>query len=170
MLLRNLIKLLKISDLFTLLNAASGLLCIFFASIGNFKVGAILLLAAICFDYLDGKSAKKRNIANEFGKQLDSLSDVISFGVAPAVFVFLMFKDMRFVLVYILYLLAGVIRLARFNITKSKSGFEGMPITVNGVLVPVIYFIFTNSNPYIYYIYFILTAFLMVSSIRFIKL
>ncbi len=164
----NLIKLLKISDLFTLLNAVSGLLCIFFAAIGNFRIAAVLLLVAVGFDYLDGKSAKKRKISNELGKELDSLADIISFGVAPAVFVFLLLKDIRFVLVYILYLMAGVIRLARFNVTKMKGGFEGMPITVNGVIMPVLYFI--SSASLVYYMYLLLAAFLMVSSIKFKKL
>jgi CDP-diacylglycerol--serine O-phosphatidyltransferase len=162
------IKLLKISDILTLLNAASGLLSIFFAALGNFRIAAILLLVAVLFDYLDGKSAKKRKIANELGKELDSLADVISFGVAPAVFVFLLIKDMRFVLIYILYLLAGVLRLARFNITKTTGYFEGMPIAVNGVIIHLLYFF--SSNPYVYYAYFIIAAFLMVSSMRFKKI
>ncbi|MBW2984876.1 CDP-diacylglycerol--serine O-phosphatidyltransferase [Candidatus Woesearchaeota archaeon] len=167
----NLIKLLKISDLFTLLNAVSGLLCMFLAVIGKMEIAAILLLLAAGFDYLDGKVAKKRKISNELGKELDSLADIISFGAAPCVFVFVILNDLIFVLAYILYLLAGVIRLARFNITKTEGHFEGMPITVNGVAVPLLYFAFVDYNLfYLYYIYLILAAFLMVSSIRFKKL
>ena len=166
----NVIKLLKISDLLTFVNLISGLLCIFFAAIGFFKIAAALLLVSVAFDYFDGKSAKKRNIANDFGKELDSLADIVSFGITPAVFIFLIFKDIRFVLVYIIYLLAGIIRLARFNVVNKSGYFEGMPITVNGVLVPILYFIAADSTPYAYYIYFLLAAFLMVSSIKFRKL
>ena len=167
----NIIKLLKINNIFTLLNATSGLLCIFFAIIGNFRIAVVLLIIAAFFDYFDGKSSRKRKIANKFGKELDSLADIISFGLAPCVFVFLLLKDIRFVWVYILYLLAGLIRLARFNITKTGNYFEGMPMTVSGIVVPILYFVLSGSNlSYIYYIYFILATFLMVSSIRFKKL
>ncbi|MBW2980940.1 CDP-diacylglycerol--serine O-phosphatidyltransferase [Candidatus Woesearchaeota archaeon] len=167
----DLTKLLKISDALTLLNVVSGLLCIFFAIIGKPEIAAVLLLIAVGFDYFDGKSAKKRGIENEFGKELDSLADIISFGIAPCVFVFLLVKDIRFALVYILYILAGVIRLARYNIAEATAYFEGMPITVNGVAVPLLYFVFAGYNWfYVYYAYLILAAFLMVSSIKFKKL
>lgn len=167
----NIIKVLKFSDIFTLLNAVSGLLCIFFAIRGNFRIAAALLILAVFFDYFDGKSSRKRKIANKFGKELDSLSDIISFGIAPCVFVFLLLGDLRFVFVYIVYLLAGLIRLARFNVRKTGNYFEGMPITVNGIVVPILYFALAGSNLYyIHYLYLILAAFLMVSSIRFKKL
>lgn len=166
----NLVKLLKISDMLTFVNVISGFLCILFAALDNFRMAAILLFVAVLFDYFDGKSAKKRNIANEFGKELDSLSDIISFGVAPAVFTFLLLKDMRFVLIFVLYLLAGVIRLARFNVVKTHGHFEGMPITANGVVIPLLYFIVGESPSYPYYLYILLATFLMVSSIRFRKL
>jgi CDP-diacylglycerol--serine O-phosphatidyltransferase len=161
-------RLLKISDIWTFINVISGLLSIFLAIMGNLHIAAILLLTAVFFDYLDGKSAKKKHIANEFGKELDSLADIISFGVAPCVFVFFLFKDIRFILIYILYLLAGVTRLARFNILKTEGYFKGMPITINGFMIPLLYFV--GSVPFVYYIYFTLAAFLMVSSIKFRKL
>ncbi len=166
----NIIKLLKISDLLTFVNIIAGVLCIFLAANGDFKIAALLMFVSVAFDYFDGKSAKKRNIANEFGKQLDSLADIVSFGVTPAAFVFLMFKDLRFAIVYLVYVLAGIIRLARFNVDTKPGFFEGMPITVNGILTPVLYFIFMDTAPYAYYIYFLAAAFLMVSSIRFRKL
>lgn len=158
------LKFLKISDMLTFLNVISGLLSIFFVIIGKAGLAAILLILAVFFDYFDGKSAKKRNIANEFGKELDSLADVISFGVAPCVFVFLLSTDIRFVLVYIIFLLAGVTRLARFNVKTTEGYFQGMPITLNGLAVPLLYFI--GASSIIFYIYFIIAAFLMVSSIK----
>lgn len=167
----NLFRLFKISDIFTLLNSVSGLLAIFFAIIGKlnnnasmFNVAPILLLAAVFFDYFDGKTAKIRRIENEFGKELDSLADIISFGVAPAVFVFVMFNDMAFLFAYIIFLLAGITRLARFNVTQKLDYFEGMPITVNGVIFPVLYFLKVNAA--VYYAAFVLSGILMISRIK----
>lgn len=161
-------RLLKISDMITFLNLISGLLAIFLVIVGNTRLAAVLLFAAVFFDYFDGRSAKKRNIENEFGKELDSLADIVSFGVVPCVFAFFLFQDIRFIPVYIIYLLAGGIRLARFNILKAGSHFEGMPITVNGLIFPLLYFL--NSAAFVYYIYFVLAAFLMLSSLKFRKL
>lgn len=167
----NLFRLFKVSDVFTFLNAVSGLLCIFFAIIGKinnnaslFNVAPILLLAAVFFDYFDGKTAKMKKIENEFGKQLDSLADLVSFAIAPAVFIFLMFGDMTFLFVYIIFLLAGITRLARFNVTSTSNFFEGIPITLNGVIFPLLYFF--DVNAVVYYAALILSGILMVSKIK----
>ena len=171
----NLFKLVRISDVFTFLNAVSGLLAIFFAVIGKitnntlmFNVAPILLLAAVFFDYFDGKTAKMKKIGSEFGKQLDSLADLISFGVAPSVFVFLMFTNMTFLFVYIIFLISGMTRLARFNVTRKLNYFEGMPITLNGIIFPLLYFLKVSSV--IYYAAFVLSAVLMISRIKVKKL
>ncbi|MBU0536171.1 MAG: CDP-alcohol phosphatidyltransferase family protein [Nanoarchaeota archaeon] len=77
---------LQIPDIFTLLNASFGVLSIYFSVNRVFFLAVASLVVAVLFDYLDGKVARKLNKTHEFGKELDSLSDVISFGVAPAVF------------------------------------------------------------------------------------
>lgn len=162
------LKLLKISDLFTFANIISAITSIISAILGKFNLAIILLLACVFFDYFDGRSAKKRNIANEFGKQLDSLADIIGFGVVPSIIVFLLFKNIIFIWVYFIFVLSGVLRLARFNITSKKGHFEGMPITLNGVFIPLL-FIF-NSTEIVYYVYMVLASLLMVSSIKIKKI
>jgi CDP-diacylglycerol--serine O-phosphatidyltransferase len=97
--------------------------------------GLLVLIAAI-LDGLDGKVARMTNSASDFGIQYDSLSDLVAFGVAPAVLFYRYFigSDNPFQLYYflpVMFLLCGAIRLARFNITASiygKRHFTGLPI------------------------------------------
>ena len=133
-------------SLLTLGNAVCGFGCITYAA----KVGpematpndlyfaALLIFAAMVFDVLDGPVARFAKQTSAFGAQLDSLSDAISFGVAPA---FLMLKFSQFSLVLfhprllwviaVLYLLCAVMRLARFNVTQDNEPaheyFRGLP-------------------------------------------
>lgn len=164
----HLIRLLKISDFITFLNAASGILCIFLAVLGHYTFSAITLFLSVIFDYFDGRSAKKRGIANDFGRELDSLCDIVSFGIAPVTFVFILFKDIYFIPFYIIFILAGLIRLARFNVSKVEEAYRGLPITINGIIIPVLYFL---KGPAIaFYTYFVVATILMVSTLRFKKI
>lgn len=169
----NIFRLLEIQDLFTFGNAACGMLSIFFSMRGDFRVAAMLLLAAVVMDYLDGKVARLvTKKPHPFGRELDSLADAVSFGAASAVFGFsyLDASSANSTLSYIaftFFLLCGIARLARFNITKIE-GYEGMPITINGLIIPVIYFagLCRCYYPYAY----LLSALLMISSIRIKKI
>ncbi len=160
-------KIIKFADLFTLANLASGLISIFLFLNQNYAAGCIFMLAAMVFDFLDGKVAKLTKTQNIFGKELDSLCDIVSFGIAPAVMMFALSRNMALVPLYIIFVCAGSLRLARFNISKIK-GFEGMPITVNGVLFPVLYFI--NAPLLLMHILMAVSAALMISSLKFKKL
>ena len=150
----------KIPNFFTLLNLLFGCCAIVFSlqteSITiiqgddlstSFSVPERLYFAAICIaiaafiDFLDGFLARLLHAAGDMGKQLDSLSDVVSFGVAPAVilFQFLRFSYMQqqngleiniaWLLPAFLFACAGAYRLARFNIDTTQTyGFNGVPI------------------------------------------
>ncbi len=156
-------ELIKIPDLFTLSNAILGIFSIFFSINRNFIVAGIMMIAAIFFDYFDGKIARKIRRKGEFGKQLDSLSDVISFGVAPAVFVFQVSGYSLLNLVILgFFVCAGVLRLARYNITEMKGYYSGLPITNAGWAVPVWYFL---GLPYINFLVLAI-GILFVSPIR----
>ena len=90
-------------------------------------------------DTLDGKVAKLMHQTNSFGKQLDSLADLTSFGVAPAAFFYsLREPGIGSVLILILFTICGMMRLARYNVSDGD-GFEGIPITVNGFIFPLLY-------------------------------
>ncbi|MDP2420398.1 CDP-diacylglycerol--serine O-phosphatidyltransferase [Sediminibacterium sp.] len=114
----------------------------------NMMVASWLIFAAALVDFLDGFVARWMNQCSEMGKQLDSLADVVSFGVAPGLMVlqFLRFSyasteggldiSMAFLLPALLIPCAGAYRLARFNLDQSKStGFKGIPIPAAGILI-----------------------------------
>ena len=135
-----------------LLSACCG---IFEVLSGHFQAAVLWLMAAGVCDMFDGTVAKtKERTAAEktFGIQIDSLSDLVSFGVLPALFVYEI-NDRHWAagIFAALYILAGLIRLAYFNVLESerqqehpeqKSGFLGVPITTICVLLPAVYLLY----------------------------
>jgi len=118
------------------------------------------------FDYLDGKAARLLKKQNEFGKQLDSLCDAISFGAAPAVLGYNYGLNSWYaIVILVFYLLCGILRLARYNIT-SLDHFEGLPITTGGFII-VVLSLFVPFNVYTSQILaaYIIASLLMISSI-----
>ena len=160
--------LIKFADIFTLVNVIFGLTAIFFAINGNYLFVIIFLFLAVISDYLDGKLARKLNQENVFGKELDSLADTISFGVAPAIFGFSLIQTPLAIASFTIFLFCGILRLARYNIMDIKGGFAGMPITLNGIIIPALY-LFKVPLDFYPYIYIVLGV-LMVSSIGFRKI
>jgi len=143
-----------LADFFTLGNAACGVAAVLMAmrylgtrDVADLLVAAALAPAAFVFDVLDGRIARWRQTSSALGRELDSLADVISFGVAPAALAFACGMDGAWdaaILVY--FVCCGVSRLARFNVTaESLSGggdkvkyFEGTPIPTSVVLTAVL--------------------------------
>ncbi|MBU0628150.1 MAG: CDP-diacylglycerol--serine O-phosphatidyltransferase [Nanoarchaeota archaeon] len=162
-------RLVKLPDLVTFFNMFMGLLSVLFTIKGEYYLAIAAMFLAVVFDYFDGKVARWTKRHGDFGKQLDSLSDTISFGVAPAVLGFTLVKTNVAVIVFALFLFAGVLRLARYNIMEFSNGeFAGMPITVNGVIIPLIYLCHV---PYFVYPYiYLLLAILMISPLKFKKM
>ncbi len=160
--------LIKFSDIFTLGNAVLGLAAIFFAINKDYPSMAISLFLAAIADYFDGRLARKLNQQNVFGKELDSLADTISFGVAPAIFGFSLIQTNLAMASFTIFLFCGILRLARYNIMNVTHGFEGMPITLNGIIIPLIFLL--KINPVFYPYIYILLGVLMVSNIKFKKI
>ena len=158
-------RLIKLADVFTLINVIFGLVAIFFSIKNNYDLAIAALFLAVVADYIDGKIARKLEQQNIFGKELDSLADTISFGVAPAIFGFSLIQTPLAIVAFTIFLFSGILRLARYNIMHVKDGFEGMPITLNGLIIPIIFLLNVPIEfyPYIY----IALGILMVSSIRF---
>ena len=121
-----------IPSLFTVANIFCGFLSIIASSRGQFERAAILILIAIFADVLDGRIARLTGTVTQFGKEFDSLADVTSFGVAPALLAFqwgLWDVPRVGMAVAFLFLVAGSIRLARFSSTNHDSlDFVGLPI------------------------------------------
>ncbi|MGO4305809.1 CDP-alcohol phosphatidyltransferase family protein [Cupriavidus sp. RAF12] len=145
---------LQLADFFTLANAACGMGSVFFAmyfvaepSLRHFYIAAALAPAAFIFDVLDGRIARWRHAHSALGRELDSLSDVISFGVGPATLAFAAGMRGGWDLAALIYFVCcGVSRLARFNVTAETlaedSGkvkyFEGTPIPTSVVLTGIL--------------------------------
>jgi CDP-diacylglycerol--serine O-phosphatidyltransferase len=145
-----------LADLFTLANAACGVGGVFCAmvyvgsqSVVHFMAAAALAPAAFIFDVLDGRIARWRHTHSALGRELDSLSDVISFGVAPAALAFAAGMRGGWDWVALIYFVCcGVSRLARYNVTAEQlSGdegkvkyFEGTPIPTSVALSGVLAF------------------------------
>ncbi len=160
--------LMKFADILTLINVVFGLTAILFAITSKYSLAAIMLIAAVVFDYLDGKVAVLTKTNNEFGKELDSLADTISFGVAPAVFGFSLIQTPLAMIAFTIFLFCGILRLARYNIMDMKGTYQGMPITLNGLIIPLIYFL---DVPLSYYPYiYLFLGVLMISNLRIKKL
>ena len=111
------------------------------ASKGNFILASWLILLALVFDGLDGRIARMTNTTSQFGVEFDSLADIISFGIAPAMLLYFFIGNEfgRFgILVSALYVIFGAIRLARFNISTAKTDpnvFIGLPIPTAAIFV-----------------------------------
>jgi len=128
-----------IPGIFTALNIFCGFLAIIKFNEGNFVVGFWLVVFAAVFDLLDGQLARFIRSSSDFGVEFDSLADVISFGVAPAILlhnIYLYQFGILGIIVSFSPLLFGAVRLARFNIQLNgfeKSNFSGLPIPVAAV-------------------------------------
>jgi CDP-diacylglycerol---serine O-phosphatidyltransferase len=143
-----------LADLFTLGNAACGTASVLLAmryvgsgEIAHFFWAAALAPAAFVFDVLDGRIARYRQTHSALGRELDSLADVISFGLGPATLAYAAGLDGGWdALVLIYFVCCGVSRLARYNVTaESLSGtdakvayFEGTPIPTSVLLTAVL--------------------------------
>lgn len=142
-----------IPNFITSLNLASGFIAIIFAFNGDLVTASWLILAAMVFDFLDGFSARLLKAYSEIGRELDSLADVVSFGVAPAVIMFQLLtgalsiatplfadgsgvKDLVIILVTVIMPVCAALRLAKFNIdTTQTTSFKGLPTPANALAV-----------------------------------
>jgi CDP-diacylglycerol--serine O-phosphatidyltransferase len=148
--MRTIIK--QIPNFVTTLNLSSGVLATIFAIDGHLIWAGIFICIASVFDFLDGLAARALNAYSETGKELDSLSDVVSFGVAPGAILFTLIEFALFgtnqpiheisgqwhewILLFSAFLIPvfGAIRLAKFNAFSSDEPFfRGLPIPANGI-------------------------------------
>jgi len=166
--------LIKIPDFVTLSSVLCGMLSIFLASKYHFTGAALLLIAAAFFDWLDGEVATLIKRKGRFGSELDALADAVNYGVAPALFgYFLGLSGILSMGILIIFTMASVLRLARFNVIKKTYNYYiGLATTTNAVGLPILYFLITLANfpwsisKWIYLLYFAISSVLMVSSIR----
>jgi CDP-diacylglycerol---serine O-phosphatidyltransferase len=160
----SLIRSFHLADLFTIANGFCGVGAIFKAmtflntqDARHIYVAALLIPLALLFDVLDGRIARWRHAASPMGRELDSLADVISFGVAPAAIAFAVGVNTRLDQVILLFFTAcGVSRLARYNVTAESLSagkgkveyFEGTPIPTTIIPLALLMLAFRNGNLY----------------------
>ena len=143
----------QIPNFITIINLVIGSLAVFFAIDGHLIWAGIFICISAIFDYLDGLAARLLNAYSDLGKQLDSFSDLVSFGLAPGAILFTLLEFSLFknnqkiyeisansyewVILFSAFLIPafGALRLARFNTQSSNSNyFKGLPIPANGLL------------------------------------
>lgn len=163
---------------FTALNMACGFYSIILAFSQNFYPAAMILVLGAIFDSVDGRVARMTGTQSAFGEQFDSISDVVTFGVAPAILAYnKFFSDLGRIglITSFIFLLCGALRLARFNANIDKVSsdfFQGLPIP-SGALSIVGIVLFTDKFPElelhsaIYILYVLFFSFLMISNIPF---
>jgi CDP-diacylglycerol--serine O-phosphatidyltransferase len=174
-----------IPSIITCLNLTSGIIAVILAFNGNIEIAALFIIIASVFDFFDGFAARLLKAVSEFGKQLDSLADLISFGFAPAAILYNLFllenHDHKF-LAYSAFLIVvfSALRLAKFNIDDDqKTEFKGLPTPASALfIISLAYYCFNNdnslsnffSNPYSIVTISIILSLLMVSNIRLLSL
>ena len=153
----------------TSLNIASGTIAAIFTFQGDLQLAALFICAALIFDFLDGFSARLLKAYSEMGKELDSLADMVSFGVVPALFMFylmrqrlgvslpinidhLSFAEILMLLSPILIVVFSGLRLAKFNIDdRQSSSFIGLPTPANAILLIALTLTVMENYNSIYY-------------------
>ena len=147
----------NIANLVTYLNVSLGVIAIYFIVQENFFVAIILAWIAGACDIIDGKLARKYNLSTEFGVQVDSFADFISFVVMPPFLLFYAMKssmqsgweELIVGLIFIAYIILGLRRLVEFNL-KVDAGdvakyFEGVPTPLGAILLWVLYLLFSYT-------------------------
>lgn len=165
-----------IPNIITCCNLTAGSLDVIMALRGTFEQAAIFILIAAVCDFLDGLSARLLHAYSDMGKELDSLSDLISFGLAPGLMVYALLNDYLLLpygnLEYLAYIallipVAGGIRLAKFNVDdRQTTSFIGLPIPANALFWIGVCFADTRDwHPVIILALIVLFSYLMVSNL-----
>lgn len=164
-------------NLFTAMNMFCGFYAMVSAINGKFVPAAYALIVAGVFDNLDGKIARMTRSTSKFGVEFDSLADLVSFGVAPGLMIYLWALEPLGRIGWLaafLFVICGALRLARFNTqvdTVSSDHFMGLPIPagagMNAVTVLFCHKLGLVANPLAILVMLYLLSFLMVSTLRY---
>ncbi|MFD2672499.1 CDP-diacylglycerol--serine O-phosphatidyltransferase [Marinicrinis sediminis] len=162
----------SLPSLFTITNLFLGILAIIFVFNEKPELAAIMVIVAMLTDGLDGSVARALNVQSEFGKELDSLSDVISFGVAPAFIMYVVaFQGINEPLAWTvtaLFPICGALRLARFNVNAGTPGyFIGLPIPAAGGVLSTLALFHDELSSLILLSSTVLLSVLMISNVKY---
>lgn len=166
-------------NLFTSFNLFCGFYAIISSINGKFTAAAIAVLIAVLFDVLDGKVARATNTTSRFGVEYDSLADLVSFGLAPGIMIYLWalkpFGRLGWLAAF-LFMACGALRLARFNAqagTSNSDYFTGLPIPAAAAMSATTLLLYRklgmggDENPVLILAMLYILSFLMVSTLKY---
>ena len=161
-----------IPNAFTSLNLVFGVFSVIAVINGDFSDAAYWIIGAVAADSLDGRVARYLGVSGDFGKELDSLCDLGSFGVAPAIIAYVfMLKDFGWTgaVVAAFFACCGAFRLARFNVNVStvKGYFMGLPIPAGGAVVATFVMMQYKAPGWLFPLFVTLVGYLMVSTVKY---
>jgi len=169
-----LIKKYFIPNFLSLSSIFCGFIAIILANYNEIKFAGFVILLGAVFDGLDGKAARALKVANKMGKEMDSLADLTTFGIATG---YLLYQGSLYkygnlgILAASLIPIFSAIRLARFNVRPTKGYFEGMPTTWVGISIAILQGFYSQLfSPYFYLFFALSVCFLMTSKFRYDKL
>lgn len=159
----------RIPNIFTMANLGLGVLAIINMFHGEFYISGLLILFAGLFDRFDGMLARRFNATSSIGKELDSLCDLISFGIAPAMLIWnISLNEFGVIgsLVTIMYAISGAYRLARYNVSSFDGVFMGVPITLAGGIIALLslYMLSYSVSVYVVFGLMIFLSYAMIST------
>lgn len=162
----------SIPSLFTIGNLFLGIAAIILVFDEKPEFAAMMVIIAMLLDGVDGRVARALNAQSDFGKELDSLSDVISFGVAPAFIMYVVaFQELNPAAAWIvtaIFPICGALRLARFNVIAGTPGyFIGLPIPAAGGVVSTLALFYEDIPVIVLLLSTLALSFLMVSNIKY---
>ena len=169
----------SIPNIFTFINLSCGVLGLLSIFHENYITSCVLIILAAIVDRYDGRVARFFDVSSELGKELDSLADLVSFGVAPSILMYLNFDLRTFgpygilgIIILLTVPICGAFRLARYNTSSFDGVFTGVPITIIGcflALLPIIY-TWITIPVFVIVIFMILGSYLMVSTLHLKKI
>ena len=169
----------SIPNIFTFINLSFGILSILATLESEYIYACVFIIISALVDRYDGRIARFLDVTSDLGKELDSLSDLVSFGVAPAILVFVYYSfdalgpyGILGLIPLLTFPICGSFRLARYNATSFEGVFTGVPITVTGCFIAIFVLITINLNipVLIPYLLLFLGSYLMVSNFKFKKI
>ncbi|MGL4909552.1 MAG: CDP-diacylglycerol--serine O-phosphatidyltransferase [Bacteroidales bacterium] len=169
-------KLFTVPNLITLLGLSSGCIAIVFSLTGDLATALVCIIIAAILDFCDGFAARLLNSYSKIGKELDSLADLVSFGVAPAAMLFFILSAHTSIWIAvcpILLVLASALRLAKFNVDERQTeSFLGLPTPANALFFSSLALLYkdlstisTFATPYIMVALIVVFSYLLISEV-----
>lgn len=168
-----------IPNIFTFINLSCGIFAILCILEKQYVFASIFILVAGLVDRYDGRVARYLQVSSELGKELDSLADLVSFGVAPSILIYRLFELHTFgpkgligLALLITFPICGAFRLARYNVSTFDGSFTGVPITITGCFLALFALIasYVNTPAILAILLVALGSYLMVSTLKLKKI